>query len=305
MNQPTPATPPAVFSFDTHSVRTVLIDDQPWFVAADVSEALEYRDAANMVRNLDEDERGTQIVSTPSGDQEMIVINESGMYSAVLKSRKPSAKRFKKWVTAEVLPAIRKTGRYEARPYAVNPADKLTKDEADTLRRMMKEGVEKLPKEQWASASIKGWSKLKAHFGVSYREIPRAEFCEAVSLVARHVAESLVLLAAPAPEVIEATVDSSQEARFDKRCMELAMRAYPAYRTMIREDHLIARGMRTIEEWLPQKLSDNLVLDAELMASSCESAAEKFRDYANKIAALIGMKDDARLAAIMQRSRPA
>ena len=114
MNAPTTANPPAVFSFDDHSVRTVLIDDQPWFVAADISEALEYRDAANMARNLDEDERGTHIVSTPSGDQEMIVINESGMYSAVLKSRKPSAKRFKKWVTSEVLPAIRKTGRYEA-----------------------------------------------------------------------------------------------------------------------------------------------------------------------------------------------
>jgi hypothetical protein len=92
---------------------------------------------------------------------------------------------------------------YEPQPYAVNPSDKLTKDEADTLRRMMKEGVEKLPREEWAGVSIAGWSKLKAHFGVPYREIPRAEFCEAVSLVARHVAESLTL-AAPGHDALPA-----------------------------------------------------------------------------------------------------
>ncbi len=101
------------FHFDTREVRTLLIDDQPWFVAADVSAALEYRIASDMTRNLDDDEKGTQIVRTPGGDQEMLVINESGLYSAILRSRKAEAKRFKKWVTAEVLPAIRKHGRYE------------------------------------------------------------------------------------------------------------------------------------------------------------------------------------------------
>jgi hypothetical protein len=78
---------------------------------------------------------------------------------------------------------------YEPTPYAVNPADKLTKDEADTLRRMLREGVEKLPKDKQAAFMIKGWSKLKAHFGVTYREIPRGDFSEAVSLVARYVAD--------------------------------------------------------------------------------------------------------------------
>lgn len=101
------------FQFDAREVRTLLIDDQPWFVAADVSCALEYRIAGDMTRNLDDDEKGTQIVRTPGGDQEMLVINESGLYSAILRSRKAEAKRFKKWVTAEVLPAIRKHGRYE------------------------------------------------------------------------------------------------------------------------------------------------------------------------------------------------
>lgn len=101
------------FRFDAHPVRTLLINDQPWFVASDVAKALQYQTAKDMARNLDDDERGRQIVPTPSGDQEMTIINESGLYSAILRSRKAEAKRFKKWVTAEVLPAIRKYGRYE------------------------------------------------------------------------------------------------------------------------------------------------------------------------------------------------
>lgn len=100
------------FRFDAREVRTLLIDDQPWFVASDVSIALEYSEASAMTRHLDDDEKGLSIVQTLGGDQEMLVINESGLYSAILRSRKTEAKRFKKWVTAEVLPAIRKHGRY-------------------------------------------------------------------------------------------------------------------------------------------------------------------------------------------------
>jgi prophage antirepressor-like protein len=101
------------FNFDSHEIRTLLIDGQPWFVAGDVASALEYREAEKMTRWLDDDEKGPHNVGTLGGDQRMTVINESGLYSAILRSRKPEAKRFKKWVTAEVLPAIRKTGRYE------------------------------------------------------------------------------------------------------------------------------------------------------------------------------------------------
>lgn len=100
------------FRFEDKPVRTLLIDDQPWFVANDVSAALQYSEASAMTRHLDDDEKGLSIVQTLGGDQEMLVINESGLYSAILRSRKAEAKRFKKWVTAEVLPAIRKHGRY-------------------------------------------------------------------------------------------------------------------------------------------------------------------------------------------------
>lgn len=103
-----------LFNYEHHEVRTVLIDGEPWFVAADVARILGYRDAANMTRRLDAEDRGTRSVSTPSGDQEMTVITEPGLYVAVLGSQVSSAKEFKRWVTRVVLPEIRKTGSFNA-----------------------------------------------------------------------------------------------------------------------------------------------------------------------------------------------
>ena len=117
------------FSFEDISVRVVMQSGEPWWVAGDVAKALEYRDAEKMTRNLDDDEKAaTQIVGISSGNgveqaREVAIVNESGLYSAVLKSRKPSAKRFKKWVTGEVLPTIRKTGGYGSAPAPVNLSD--------------------------------------------------------------------------------------------------------------------------------------------------------------------------------------
>lgn len=101
-----------VFDFEDNAVRVIEKDGEPWFVAADVARVLEYRDAEVACRALDDDEKGTLIVCTPGGTQEMRGINESGLYHLVLVSRKPEAKKFRKWVTAEVLPSIRKTGMY-------------------------------------------------------------------------------------------------------------------------------------------------------------------------------------------------
>lgn len=103
-----------VFDFEDNAVRVIEKDGEPWFVAADVARVLEYRDSEVACRALDDDEKGTLIVCTPGGAQEMRGINESGLYHLVLVSRKPEAKKFRKWVTAEVLPSIRKTGMYVA-----------------------------------------------------------------------------------------------------------------------------------------------------------------------------------------------
>ncbi|MBU2713632.1 phage antirepressor [Zooshikella harenae] len=102
------------FKFNTSAVRVINKEGEPWFVATDVANALGYRDAFNMCRALDDDEKDTHTVSTPGGDQELKAINESGLYSAILKSRRSEAKAFKRWVTHEVLPSIRKNGGYIA-----------------------------------------------------------------------------------------------------------------------------------------------------------------------------------------------
>lgn len=99
---------PSIFHFNSHSVRVVERGGLVWFVASDVSDALEYRSAKDLARNLDDDEKGRHIVPTLGGDQAVTIINESGLYHAILKSRKPAAKAFRRWVTAEVLPALRK-----------------------------------------------------------------------------------------------------------------------------------------------------------------------------------------------------
>lgn len=101
------------------SIRTITIDGEPWFVGKDIAEALGYVNTKKaLADHVDvEDKRGSQIV-TPGGIQTMTIINESGLYSLILSSKLPNAKMFKRWVTSEVLPAIRKAGHYDAPGYA-------------------------------------------------------------------------------------------------------------------------------------------------------------------------------------------
>ena len=94
------------------SVRTVIINEEPWFVAKDVCDALEIGNSRQAVSYLDDDEKGVTTNDTLGGTQQVSIINESGLYSLILRSRKPEAKKFKKWVTEEVLPTIRKHGIY-------------------------------------------------------------------------------------------------------------------------------------------------------------------------------------------------
>lgn len=101
------------------NIRTVTINGEPWFVGKDIAEALGYKEPTKAAREkVDEEDRGVSKIDTPSGIQNMTVINESGLYSLILSSKLPNAKKFKRWVTSEVLPAIRKTGHYEAPGYA-------------------------------------------------------------------------------------------------------------------------------------------------------------------------------------------
>ena len=111
------------FNFNDNAVRAIDREGTPWFSAADVCAALGVKNYRDSVAHLDEDERGVVSTDTLGGQQQMTIVNESGLYALVLRSRKPEARRFAKWVTAEVLPAIRKTGRYESpKPATLTPA---------------------------------------------------------------------------------------------------------------------------------------------------------------------------------------
>ncbi len=101
-----------VFNFHGNKIRTALKNDEVWFVAKDVCDILEVGNTSQALVRLDEDEKDLISNDTPSGSQEMAHVNESGLYSLVLSSRKLEAKAFKRWITHEVLPAIRKTGSY-------------------------------------------------------------------------------------------------------------------------------------------------------------------------------------------------
>lgn len=102
------------FAFQDHLVRIIDRDGEPWFVLADVCRVLEIGNTGDALTRLDEDEKGfIDITDGTPGTPRRAIINESGLYSLVLTSRKEAAKRFKKWVTSEVIPSIRKTGSYE------------------------------------------------------------------------------------------------------------------------------------------------------------------------------------------------
>ncbi|HEZ7011989.1 BRO-N domain-containing protein [Neisseria meningitidis] len=101
------------FNFNQNAIQVINKNGEAWFIASEVAAMLGYRDSYNMTRILDNDEKGTHNVSTLGGNQDVSVINESGFYHAAFKSRKPEVKPFRKWVTSEVLPTIRKTGGYQ------------------------------------------------------------------------------------------------------------------------------------------------------------------------------------------------
>ena len=104
----------SVFAFSNHKVRVILDDHgTPWFVAKEVCKILEIRNSRDACSTLDEDEKDVGKGDTLGGTQEVTLISESGLYTLILRSNKPNAKKFRKWVTSDVLPALRQTGRYK------------------------------------------------------------------------------------------------------------------------------------------------------------------------------------------------
>ena len=107
----------STFNFESNSIRTLVINNEPWFVAKDLCNAINISNYRDAIERLDEDEKGVALTDTLGGKQEMNIVSESGMYTLILRCRDAVKKgsiphRFRKWVTSEVLPQIRKTGSY-------------------------------------------------------------------------------------------------------------------------------------------------------------------------------------------------
>ena len=150
-----------VFSYEGNEVRTVQQGSETWWVLRDVCDILEIGNSGNVAARLDEDEKGINTVDTLGGKQELTIISESGLYSTILLSRKPEAKKFKRWITHEVLPAIHKHGAYVTSakleemisdPTAWIKLLSALKDERDAKERLQLEAAQNEPKVVFANA---------------------------------------------------------------------------------------------------------------------------------------------------------
>ena len=137
-----------VFKFENKKVRTILIDNAPWFVGKDVVDNLGYQNGSRDInRHVDREDKIKTMIFDGNQNKETIVINESGLYSLVLSSKLPDAKKFKHWITSEVIPQIRKTGKYAPKPLtreellakAVLEADTMIKEQKALLEQKTKE----------------------------------------------------------------------------------------------------------------------------------------------------------------------
>jgi prophage antirepressor-like protein len=159
----------SVFEFQpSFDLRVILINNEPWFVAVDVCAALDISNVTMALRRLDEDEQALSSIEgrTPTGgttEQQVNIINESGLYSLILGSRKTEAKKFKKWVTSEVLPSIRKTGQYTA-PVKVDKRDYLTQSDMMNIKRLIYSCASHI----WYKAAFSSaiWFRLRQITGV-------------------------------------------------------------------------------------------------------------------------------------------
>ncbi len=116
-----------IFNYQSNEVRTVKMDGEPWFVLKDVCNILNINNASDVYNRLDDDEKGVAQIDTLGGRQKMSTVNESGLYHVILRSDKPEAAPFRKWVTSEVLPSIRKNGGYIAGQEQLTPEELMAK----------------------------------------------------------------------------------------------------------------------------------------------------------------------------------
>ncbi|MCQ5364752.1 BRO family protein [Anoxybacillus salavatliensis] len=152
-----------VFTYGETQVRTVVQSGEVLFVGKDVCDVLEIKNSRDALGRLDEDEKGVVLIDTPGGKQQMLCVNEAGLYSLILTSRKPEAKQFKRWITHEVLPTIRRTGGYVTNedmfiqtylPFADDQTKMMFRGVLETVRRQNEQIAAMKPKVEYFDALV-------------------------------------------------------------------------------------------------------------------------------------------------------
>lgn len=238
-------------------------DGDVWLKSPQIAEALGYSDESAITRiyarrsdEFSEKMTCTVKLTDQAQAREVRIFSPRGCYALAMFARTPVAKEFRVWVL-DVLESIRKTGRYEAAPYAQNPGDKLTREQADTLRNLLTDAVKRLPAEKQGAAMIQGWSRLKSHFKVGYRDIPQAEFTEAVSIVSRFISQG-ELLDAPAEEPVFDTERVLIERKKDGTYTSTKL----GMGTLVIEMHELRRVQKLVQliaEFIPPQVLPQLV----------------------------------------------
>lgn len=163
---------PQIFNFEKNEVRTFLVNDEPYFVGKDVASVLGYSNTPKAIRDHVDEEDKTQNESFTVNGTALMLINESGLYSLILKSKLPNAKKFKRWVTSEVLPTIRKTGSYTNVPQSFAQALRLAADLEEKKQLLEQQIAEYEPKISYldmilSSTDTVATSQIAADYGMS------------------------------------------------------------------------------------------------------------------------------------------